>query len=43
MAELLLSQGLPSPSTPAPREWIRRLGTLPLMHQPGKKWTWSES
>jgi CubicO group peptidase (beta-lactamase class C family) len=23
---------------PAPDEWIRRLGTLPLMHQPGEKW-----
>ena len=38
MSELLLGQGLPSPSTPAPDEWIRRLGTLPLMHQPGEKW-----
>jgi CubicO group peptidase (beta-lactamase class C family) len=27
-----------SPSTPAPDEWIRRLGTLPLMHQPGEGW-----
>jgi len=22
----------------APDEWIRRLGTLPLMHQPGERW-----
>src|SRR5439155_18664184 len=39
MSEQLLGQGPPSPSTPpAPDEWIRRLGTLPLMHQPGEKW-----
>jgi CubicO group peptidase (beta-lactamase class C family) len=23
---------------PEPDEWIRRFGTLPLMHQPGEKW-----
>ena len=34
MDELRLGQGMPSPATPpAPDEWIRRLGTLPLMHQ----------
>jgi CubicO group peptidase (beta-lactamase class C family) len=34
-----LGQGPPAPSTPpAPDEWIRRLGTLPLMHQPGERW-----
>jgi len=39
MSEQLLGQGPPSPSTPpVPDEWIRRLGTLPLMHQPGEKW-----
>ncbi len=39
MDELLLGQGPPSPQKPpAPDEWIRRLGTLPLMHQPGEKW-----
>jgi CubicO group peptidase (beta-lactamase class C family) len=39
MSEQLLGQGPPSPSTPpAPDEWIRRLGMLPLMHQPGEKW-----
>jgi CubicO group peptidase (beta-lactamase class C family) len=38
-SELLLGQGPPRPQTPpAPDEWIRRLGTLPLMHQPGEKW-----
>src|SRR2546428_1235931 len=39
MSERLLGQGPPKPQTPpAPDEWIRRLGTLPLMHQPGQKW-----
>ncbi len=39
MSGLQLGQGFPSPSTPpAPDEWIRRLGTLPLMHQPGERW-----
>ena len=39
-AELMaLAQGPPDPaSTPAPDEWIRRLGALPLMHQPGASW-----
>lgn len=37
--ELLLGQGAPNPSVPpAPDEWIRRLGTLPLLHQPGDRW-----
>ena len=35
--QLLL--GPPRPQTlPAPDEWIRRLATLPLMHQPGERW-----
>ena len=39
MTEQLLGQGPPSPATvPAPDEWIRRLGTLPLMGQPGEEW-----
>jgi len=39
MSELRLGQGPPAPATPpAPDEWVRRLGTLPLMHQPGEKW-----
>jgi CubicO group peptidase (beta-lactamase class C family) len=25
---------------PARDEWIRRFGTLPLMHQPGEKWVY---
>jgi CubicO group peptidase (beta-lactamase class C family) len=42
MTGLLLGQGMPSPSIPpAPDEWIRRLGTLPLMHQPGEKWLYN--
>jgi CubicO group peptidase (beta-lactamase class C family) len=39
ISDQLLGQGPPQPQTPpAPDEWIRRLGTLPLMHQPGEKW-----
>jgi CubicO group peptidase (beta-lactamase class C family) len=35
--QLLL--GPPRPQTlPAPDEWMRRVGTLPLMHQPGERW-----
>jgi len=31
--------GAPKPqSLPAPDEWIRGIGTLPLMHQPGERW-----
>jgi CubicO group peptidase (beta-lactamase class C family) len=31
--------GPPSPSThPGPGEWMKRLGTLPLIYQPGEKW-----
>jgi CubicO group peptidase (beta-lactamase class C family) len=40
--EAQLGLGPPSPSTPPdPDEWIRRLGTLPLMHQPGEKWMYN--
>lgn len=40
--DLLLGQGPPSPQTPpAPNEWICRLGTLPLMHQPGERWLYN--
>jgi CubicO group peptidase (beta-lactamase class C family) len=32
-------QGPPQPQTlPAPDEWLRRVATLPLMHQPGEQW-----
>jgi CubicO group peptidase (beta-lactamase class C family) len=34
--------GPPNPSAPHdPDEWIRRLATLPLMHQPGEKWMYN--
>lgn len=40
--ELQLVNGEPLPMTPhAPDEWIRRLGTLPLMHQPGARWMYN--
>ncbi len=40
--ELHLGQGPPDPvNTPGPDEWIRRLGTLPLMHQPGAGWMYN--
>ncbi|MFE6056286.1 serine hydrolase domain-containing protein [Kitasatospora sp. NPDC056446] len=32
-----LTPDLPEPM-PGPDEWMRRLGTLPLMHQPGESW-----
>ncbi|PSL55779.1 CubicO group peptidase (beta-lactamase class C family) [Saccharothrix carnea] len=32
-----LTPNLPEPM-PAPDEWLRRLGELPLMHQPGEHW-----
>jgi CubicO group peptidase (beta-lactamase class C family) len=39
MSEQRLGQGPPRPSIPpAPDEWIRRLGGLPLLHQPGERW-----
>jgi len=37
--EHLLLLGPPRPQAqPAPDEWIRRVGTLPLMYQPGERW-----
>jgi CubicO group peptidase (beta-lactamase class C family) len=40
--ELQLGEGPPMPQTPpAPDEWIRRLSTLPLMHQPGEVWMYN--
>jgi CubicO group peptidase (beta-lactamase class C family) len=42
MEELKLGQGQPNPQTPPdPDEWMRRLGTLPLIHQPGERWMYS--
>jgi len=40
--EQQIGMGPPSPATqPAPDEWMRRLGQLPLMHQPGEKWMYN--
>lgn len=37
-----IGMGPPSPATtPAPDEWMRRLGALPLMHQPGEQWMYN--
>ena len=42
MSEQPLGQGPPDPTIPpAPDEWIRRLGTLPLLHQPGARWMYN--
>ncbi|MDQ1460540.1 MAG: hypothetical protein QOI08_2024 [Actinomycetota bacterium] len=42
LADVMLGQGPPSPATPpGPDEWIRRFGTLPLMHQPGERWMYN--
>ncbi len=38
----LAAFGPPSPrEQPAPDEWMRRFGTLPLMHQPGEAWRYN--
>jgi len=38
----LSSVGPPTPITPhGPEEWLRRLGTLPLMDQPGVQWRYN--
>lgn len=42
MAELRLGPGAPEPGAqPEPDEWMRRLGTLPLVHQPGDRWLYN--
>jgi CubicO group peptidase (beta-lactamase class C family) len=43
IAELrLLGFGPPDPASPlGPDEWLRRLGTLPLMAQPGEEWLYN--
>ena len=39
MDELGLGAGPPAPQgPPEPDEWMRRLGTLPLLYQPGERW-----
>lgn len=41
-SDLEIGMGPPSPATtPPPDEWLRRLGTLPLMHQPGERWMYN--
>jgi CubicO group peptidase (beta-lactamase class C family) len=41
-SEQQLGMGPPSPSSmPAPDEWMRRLGKLPLMYQPGEQWMYN--
>jgi CubicO group peptidase (beta-lactamase class C family) len=41
-SEQQLGMGPPSPATmPDPAEWMRRLGALPLMHQPGETWMYN--
>lgn len=40
--EQQIGMGPPDPAgLPAPDEWIRRLGQLPLMHQPGERWMYN--
>ncbi len=40
--EQQIGMGPPSPSTmPTPDEWMRRLGSLPLMYQPGERWMYN--
>jgi CubicO group peptidase (beta-lactamase class C family) len=40
--ELQLVNGKPVPMTPhAPDEWMRRFGSLPLMHRPGERWMYN--
>jgi CubicO group peptidase (beta-lactamase class C family) len=42
MDELDLGAGPPEPQVPpAPDEWMRRLSTLPLLHQPGDRWLYN--
>jgi CubicO group peptidase (beta-lactamase class C family) len=37
-----LAQGLPRPAIPpAPDEWMRRIGALPLIYQPGERWLYN--
>jgi CubicO group peptidase (beta-lactamase class C family) len=39
---LQIGMGPPDPAhLPAPDEWLRRLGTLPLMYQPGTRWVYN--
>jgi CubicO group peptidase (beta-lactamase class C family) len=41
-SEQQIMLGPPKPTTPHPPDaWMQRLGTLPLMHQPGEKWMYN--
>lgn len=41
-SERQIGMGPPEPAAmPAPDEWMRRLGTLPLMYQPGERWMYN--
>ncbi len=40
--EQQIGMGPPNPSSmPAPDEWMRRLGSLPLMYHPGERWMYN--
>ncbi|HSP04445.1 MAG TPA: serine hydrolase domain-containing protein [Acidimicrobiales bacterium] len=42
MGALGLSPGAPEPQVPPePDEWMRRMGTLPLLRQPGERWLYN--
>ncbi len=42
MSGLDLAAGPPEPQMPPePDEWMRRLATLPLLHQPGERWLYN--
>lgn len=42
--DLGIGMGPPNPSSmPSPDEWMRRLGSLPLMYQPGEQWMYNTS
>jgi CubicO group peptidase (beta-lactamase class C family) len=44
MDDLGIATAPPNPQlAPEPDEWMRRLGTLPLLHQPGARWTYHHS
>jgi CubicO group peptidase (beta-lactamase class C family) len=44
MDELGIGTAPPAPQVaPEPDEWMRKLGTLPLLHQPGERWTYHHS
>jgi len=44
MDDLGIATAPPAPQlAPEPDEWMRKLGTLPLLHQPGERWTYHYS